>query len=757
MTITCGSTPAVAPPRRALGEREISDWVRAYLAAVVGLDREAIDASTSLASIGLDSVEAVVLLSDLELWLGRALDAPSLARFSTLGELVTYLANDRQAPRAVEDTAGEDARHAFERWVNPALGRRLRSLRMDKRFVRGEGSWLYDAEGRAYLDFIAAYGALPFGHAPEAIWRAIRAVDQRREPVFTQPSAADATGELARRLLDLAGPEFYQVTFANSGAEAVEAALKLARAATGRLGIVSAVNGFHGKTLGALSATGKPAYQEGFGAPVPHFYSVPYGDVEALERFVAANGPRLAAFLIEPLLGEGGMVVPPEGYLLAAKEICERAGMLFIADEIQTGLGRTGSLFACANDGVVPDVLLLAKALGGGVCPIAAVIAGRAAYTERFGLRHSSTFAGNALACRAALAALDELAQGEHALLRAVSENGAFLREGLLALQRRFPNVVSEVRGRGFMLGLRLRPDADAQASFLGVAASQGHYAAIVSSYLLNVHGLRLAPTLNGSDVLRIEPPLTASRAECEHALGCIERALTVLASNDSAAVLKGILYREPGVVSARAPASRGGELRAAGGATARFAFVVHPLELASFRDFDPALGGLGEAELAEVGAAAAELLEPFVIAEARVRSRSGGAVVGEFIVVPRTASALRSLSEADAVAEVARAVLLARSRGAELVGLGGYTSVVTRGGRAVADLGVPITTGNAYTAVSGIESLRLALEHHGRTLGTAAAAVVGAAGAVGHGAALLLALEVPRLLLVGNPARSQG
>src|SRR5262249_33857847 len=235
-----------------------------------------------------------------------------------------------------------------------------------------------------YLDFLAQYGALPFGFNPPAIWAAIEQVHRRMEPSFVQPSALDAAGELARRLIAVAPTGLRYVTFANSGAEAAEAAIKLCRSTTGRHKILSASNGFHGKTLGALSATNKKKYQEPFGAPVEGFEHVPYGDLEKLRDLLAARS--YAGFLVEPLQGEGGIVEPPPGYLRAAQAICRETGTLLVVDEIQTGLGRLGSMFACERLGVDPDVMILAKALGGGVLPIGACLATEAAYNAEFAL-----------------------------------------------------------------------------------------------------------------------------------------------------------------------------------------------------------------------------------------------------------------------------------------------------------------------------------------------------------------------------------
>ncbi|MDB4896179.1 MAG: putative class-III aminotransferase, partial [Firmicutes bacterium] len=219
--------------------------------------------------------------------------------------------------------------HPFKEYVNPYLGNLLEQINMDKRFIRGEGCYLYDETGRQYLDFVAAYGALPFGFNPPEIWAALGEVQQSMEPSFVQPSALEAAGELAKRLIEIAPEGLRYVTFANSGAEAVEAAFKLVRAATGRMGIISTSNSFHGKTLGALSATNRESYQKAFGAPLPGFYKVPYGDIDALEQFLVAHEGEIGAFIMEPIQGEGGIIIPPQGYMAAAKALCQQHGVLF--------------------------------------------------------------------------------------------------------------------------------------------------------------------------------------------------------------------------------------------------------------------------------------------------------------------------------------------------------------------------------------------------------------------------------------------
>ena len=336
------------------------------------------------------------------------------------------------------------------------------------------------------------------------------------EPIFAQPSILKSAGLLAQRLIELAPSGLRYVTLSNSGAEAVEAALKLARHATGRRRILSTRNGFHGKTFGALSATGKPDYQAHFGLPLPGFDHIEFDDTTALEACFVARPGEYAAFVVEPIQGEGGVRVPRRGYLSEVQAICRRHEVLLIVDEVQTGLGRTGVMFMCNEQGIQPDIMTVSKALGGGVVPVGATLATASAYSEKFALKHSSTFAGNALAARAALATLDMLTRDNSALMRHVKAEGAYLKGRFEDIRAEHPWLIEEIRGEGFMLGIRFTSDRRHwPESFLGIAAAEKELAQFVASYLMNVEGVRVAPA-QPRRCLPSAPPLTATHEQCD-------------------------------------------------------------------------------------------------------------------------------------------------------------------------------------------------------------------------------------------------
>jgi acetylornithine/succinyldiaminopimelate/putrescine aminotransferase/predicted amino acid dehydrogenase len=538
----------------------------------------------------------------------------------------------------------------------------------------------------------------------------------------------------------------------------VEAAFKLVRAKTGKPVILSTRNSFHGKTLGALSATGNENYQSAFGAPVPGFRHIPYGDLEALESYLAEHAGDTAAFIVEPIQGEGGIVEPPQGYLKQVQELCARHGVLTIFDEIQTGLGRTGALFACAEEGVTPDVMVLAKALGGGLIPIGAVLCRAEVYTEDFGLKHSSTFAGNSLGARVGLAVLELLTKDDGALLRSVREKGAKLKAGLERVAAKYPQVVKAIRGRGFMLGIEFVNSRDPYPhSLLGVMAEQELLTPMVASYLLNVERVRVAPTLNGASVIRIEPPLTMGETEIERVVQAVERACGLLASRNTAAFLGHLIgYSRPAALNGAAQPQTVEEARPQPG-DGRFAFLVHPVDLDNYSEFDASLADLTAEQLEDLSSRWNDLVEPFVVASTRVVDNCGRSAYGDFICVPKTAAQLLAMDKEQSRREILAAIDLAVERGARLVGLGAYTSVVTMGGRQLLPYtDVALTTGNSYTVVSGVEAAVSAAKEVGLEMATATGAVVGAGGAIGKALAILLSEQVQNLILIGNPARPE-
>lgn len=371
----------------------------------------------------------------------------------------------------------------------------------------GEGVWVTDVEGRRYLDMLAAYSALNFGHQHPDLVKAAR--DQLERLTLTSRAFHnDQIGPFLRDLCELAGKDLALPM--NTGAEAVETAIKVARkwgyrvkgVPDGHAKIVVASGNFHGRTTTIISFSDDPVSRADFGPYTPGFVTVPYGDADALAAALA--DPDVVAFLVEPIQGEAGVIVPPEGYLRRVRELCTEHRALFIADEIQSGLGRTGATFACEHEGVVPDVYVLGKALGGGIVPISAVVADE----EVLGLfrpgEHGSTFGGNPLACAIGRKVIEILRTGE--VQRSSAELGSWLLETLRA--EGIPTV-REVRGRGLWVGIELAPEAGTARAACERLLAEGVLAK-------DTH----------ETTIRLAPPLVITRDELEWAL---ERIVPVL------------------------------------------------------------------------------------------------------------------------------------------------------------------------------------------------------------------------------------
>ena len=370
--------------------------------------------------------------------------------------------------------------------------------------VRGQGSVLWDADGKRYIDMLAGIAVSALGHAHPKLVAAI--ADQAARVIqvsnyyYNEPNV-----RLAQKLCAHTGMD--RAFFCNSGTEAVEASLKLARRhfyAQGepeRLKVLAFENSFHGRTLGALVATGQPKYKEGFG-PLPGAVHVPYGDIEATRR---ALGPEVAAVIFEPVQGEGGVVPAPPGFIKALRALTTETGTLLIADEIQTGVGRTGTFLACQSEGVRPDLVTLAKGLAGGV-PIGALLSTSALAQALPPGSHGSTFGGNALASRAALAVLETIES--EGLLGRVRELGALLQSGLQKLVAKHPKKLESVRGAGLLQAAVLCEGIEPRG-FLAALQARG--------LLLSVAGTR---------ALRFSPPLVLTQEELGEALGLFDAAL---------------------------------------------------------------------------------------------------------------------------------------------------------------------------------------------------------------------------------------
>jgi putrescine aminotransferase len=423
-----------------------------------------------------------------------------------------------QSPEAVEAYVEETA-ELYRRYLNPTLPNLIKFMGYGAVAHSARGMTITDSAGEEWLDFLGGLGVFSLGHSHPRVVAAVREQLDRlplTAPVlYNRPQA-----ELAERLAAITPGEIQYSFFCSSGTEAVEGALKLARVHTGRPEVVSAERAYHGKTLGALSASGRELYKKPFEPLMPGFQQVPFGDIEALE---AAVGQQTAAVILEPIQGEGGVILPPDDYLPRVRALCSERGALLIADEVQTGLGRTGTMFAVEQYGVQPDILCLAKALGGGVMPLGAFCATPAVW-EPFRPSpwlHTSTFGspgGNPMACAAGIAALAVIQ--EEKLAERAAELGSYFLRRLHAVREEFPDAIAAVRGRGLLLGLEFGHEDVAGLVIAGMARRH----IIVAYYLSNPR------------VFRFEPPLIVERAQIDHAVDAFRESLA-----EALALLEGV------------------------------------------------------------------------------------------------------------------------------------------------------------------------------------------------------------------------
>lgn len=413
------------------------------------------------------------------------------------------------------DASPEETTERFEKHINPSLASMLSLLGVDKSFVEADGVTVYDAEGDEYLDFLGGYGSLNLGHNPPEVSEAVRAVEDR--PNFLQLSLQAVAAALAETLAEVTPGDLEKVFFGTSGSEAVEGALKLARISTGRTKVLTTDEAYHGTTFGALTASGSENHKEPFRPLVPEFETVPFGDADALER--ALRSEEYACFVVEPIQGEGGIVVPPEGYLAEAERLCEETGALLVVDEVQTGLGRTGELFACEHEDVEPDIMAMAKSLSGSAIPLGAYIATSDVWEAGYSgidkaLLHASTFSNNARGCAAGLKAVELIVERD--LPGRAAELGDQFRSDLESVVADH-EMLTEVRGRGLMVGLEF------YAPMLGADLSRQYLPAMFGALLLREHGIITAYTANDPNVLRLEPPLTVTEDQLTRVVDAID------------------------------------------------------------------------------------------------------------------------------------------------------------------------------------------------------------------------------------------
>lgn len=547
---------------------------------------------------------------------------------------------------------------------------------------------------------------------------------------------------------------------------------------------------YHGKTSGSLKLTYDHEVRHPFRRIGIRVQFLPRGEAGALARVVRENTLTLldlsidaqgavqlvehelcnvAALFVEPIQGEGGIRELPTAYLAELREVSRRAGFPLVADEIQSGCGRTGTFLASEQLGLVADYVLLSKALGGGLAKLSACLIDSARYREKFGALHTSTFGEDELGCRVGLEALRLiLGEGSDTLAR-VRRQGALLREGLRALQGRYPEVIADVRGRGLMLGIELARQDESPSPTIRLLSAQRFLGFAVAGFLLHEARVRVLPTLSAPETLRLEPSAFLGDEQVAWFLGGLEAVCRVIAAARGDRLIRFLCAEErplgaapedtpPPPPAEEEPRSlvRPRRTTAVPPYAGRVAFLGHFVRAGHLRHWDPGLAACDDAALERFLARTHRMLDPFESETAIIESAIGERVHLSFIGVPITPHQIQAAFEAGNIRWIEEKILsgvrLARRQGASLVGMGGYTSILTGQGTRVSEDRVGITSGNAMTVAMGVEALLQTAREAGVALEGACLGAVGATGNVCGLYAQMMAEHVPRMVLVGRP-----
>lgn len=436
----------------------------------------------------------------------------------------------------------------YRQFVNPDFVELLESFDYGRYFVRAEGTKLYDDTGREYLDFLAGFGVHNIGHNHPRLLKALHAALDSHAPSMLNVDAPLSMALLAQKLSDLTHAELCRTAFANSGTEAVEMAMRTVRAATGRQAIIACAGAYHGLTMGSLSLMGSEDIRQPFGPLLDKVTRVAFGDVDALQDACVRYQP--AGFFVEPIQAEGGIRIPVTEYLQKAAQICKKHGCLLVVDEIQTGLARTGTLFATDFHALVPDILLVGKALSAGLIPVAATITSAKVWHKAFGgparcVLTKSTFAGGHLAMMTGLETLAVIQ--EERLAEQATHSG----QVLLALLKKLAEkheIISDVRGKGLLLGIEFKPPAGLLMKAVPKWAREGLYAQVICALLVRDHAVLTQPCTIKPNVLRLEPPLMLSNADIEKFTAALDQAIASCPTQGTAlgaAFKKYVLHEE--------------------------------------------------------------------------------------------------------------------------------------------------------------------------------------------------------------------
>ncbi|MDJ0509313.1 MAG: aminotransferase class III-fold pyridoxal phosphate-dependent enzyme [Crocosphaera sp.] len=636
---------------------------------------------------------------------------------------------------------------AYENYCRPELMRLLKTVNLDAVYERGEGDFLWQRKGKQLvkvLDLVGGYGANLFGHHhPELVAKA-QQFFLNQMPFLAQGSCRSGAAQLGERLSQLVGD--YITIFTNSGAETIEAAIRHIYLERKRPIFWTVKGSFHGKTLGAIQLSGtEKGVNQTFGLQVR--YLDPYNPHSWAT--ISTEVSQVAAIFLEPIQGEGGIKEHPQAFIDWLVAIAQVNNIPVVSDEIQAGMGRTGTFLASESLGIEPDYICLSKALGGGLAKIGALMIKRDRFIADFSIKQTSTFAEDDLSCLIALKAL-EILERDHLPERCAQVGANFL-EALESLKTRFPQQIKAVRGKGLMIGVELYNQSESLSNGLRMFSQNGYFGYLAAAYLLHVHQIRVMPTLSQPLTLRIQPSAYISESELNRfikALACFCQAVQELDLVHLTAFQVGLPSGK--ITPLKFPLSLKQEKPRT---QRRVAFLGHLIHSKHGVLCDASLAALEPKLLEAYLAKTSSVMGPTVLDRVHVCSQTGDEVHLSFIGLNLTSQQIKQQLErrqTDSIMDkIESAVIMAKERGCEVVGLGGYTSIVSRNCRRIKTPDIGLTTGNALTVGMGILALKQAAQQRNISLSQGNLAVVGATGNIASTYTLMMAPYVKKIVLI--------
>lgn len=638
------------------------------------------------------------------------------------------------------------------------LKEKLEALGLNAAYTRAEGDSLYqsvDGTEIEITDFVGAYGANLLGHFHKKLTPVIADFFRQQVPIFVQGSIREEADQLSRKLQEMFGD--YTVILTNTGAETVESAVKHAFLENQKTRCWALKNAYHGKSLGTLCFS--------------KMHNTPFERNDLQIDFLDPADPKtwqealatiddVSFLIIEPIQGEGGVVPLPSTFVDWVNTVTQKFNIPIIADEIQTGLGRTGQWLASDQIGLRKDYICLSKALGGGIAKIGALLINDRRFVNEFSILNTSTFADDGFSAAIAKRVLEIIS--EENLAEKCARKGSYFYEELLKIQNDFPEVIKEVRGRGLMLGIEFKKQQASSSNLLRILSDTEYFGYAIAGYLLNEHKVRVMPTLSSPNTIRIQPSAYITKPQVHGFLSGLRSVCEIISKADAGSFL-GFLgsrkpdkitdYRSSNIFKHESPAGK-----------KKVAFLGHFISANDLTLWDHSFENWSVCELEKLISRTAKFLDPVIFDQVNVETPEGDSVhlnfIGMFLDSREIEKAYRSRNFQWIVKKIQHAANLAEKAGCQVLGLGGFTSILTNNGKRLKTKKLKATTGNSLTVGMGIEAIRHAAEHLNVEIKNSEIAIIGSGGNIANTYAEILSTLVKKMILIPrvlpNPAVEQ-